>query len=105
MYTRNVSMKLKANSAPEFKRTLEKEIIPPLRKQAGFQDEISLVSPERNEAVAISFWDKKESAESYSREKYPEVLKTLSTMVEGTPRVETFEVANSTSYEIAAGAV
>ena len=105
MYTRNVSMKLKANSAPEFTRTLEKEIIPLLRKQKGFQDEISFVAPERNEAVAISFWDKKENAEAYNREKYPEVLKALSKVVEGTPRVETFEVANSTSHEIAASAV
>ena len=105
MYSRNVSMKLKANSAPEFTRTLEKEILPLLRKQKGFKDEISFVAPERNEAVAISFWDKKESAEAYNREKYPEVLKALSNVVEGTPRVESFEVANSTSHEIAASAV
>ena len=105
MYTRNVSMQLKANSAPEFTRTLEKEIIPLLRKQKGFQDEISFVAPERNEAIAISFWDKKDNAEAYNREKYPEVLKALSKVVEGTPRVETFEVANSTSHEIAAKAV
>lgn len=105
MYTRNVSMKLKANSAPEFTRTLEKEIIPLLRKRKGFQDEISFVAPERNEAVAISFWDKKDNAEAYSRETYPEILKALSKVVEGTPRVETFEVANSTSHEIAASAV
>jgi heme-degrading monooxygenase HmoA len=104
MYTRNVSLKLKANSAPEFTRTVEKEIIPLLRKQKGFQDEITLVAPERNEAVAISFWDKKEDAEAYNREKYPEILKTLSRMVEGTPRVESFEVANSTSHKIAAKA-
>ncbi|HEX9147238.1 MAG: hypothetical protein ACM37Z_18705 [Deltaproteobacteria bacterium] len=104
MYTRNVSLKLKANSAPEFTRTVEKEIIPLLRKQKGFQDEITLVAPERNEAVAISFWDKKEDAEAYNREKYPEILKTLSKMVEGTPRVDSFEVANSTSHKIAAKA-
>ena len=28
MYTRNVSMKLKANSAAEFTRTLENDVIP-----------------------------------------------------------------------------
>ena len=78
MYTRNVSLKLKANSAPEFTRTLENEIIPVLRKQKGFKDEITLVAQERNEAVAISFWDKKEDAEAYNREKYHEILKTLS---------------------------
>jgi len=104
MYTRNVSMKLKANSAQEFTRTLENEVIPVLRKQKGFKDEITLVAPERNDALAISFWDKKEDAEAYNREKYPEVLKTLSKVVDGTPRVESFEVANSTSPQIAAKA-
>ena len=76
-----------------------------LRKQKGFQDGISFIAPERNEAVAISFWDKKDNAEAYNRETYPEVLKALSKVVEGTPRVDTFEVANSTSHEIAAKAV
>ena len=104
MYTRNVSMKLKANSAQEFTRTLENEVIPVLRKQKGFKDEITLVAPERNDAVAISFWDRKEDAEAYNREKYPEVLKALSKVVEGTPKVESFEVANSTSHQIAAKA-
>jgi len=104
MYTRNVSLKLKANSVQEFTRSLENEIIPVLRKQKGFKDEITLVAQERNEAVAISFWDKKEDAEAYNREKYPEILKILSKVVEGTPRVESFEVANSTSHKIAAKA-
>ena len=102
MYTRNVSMKVKTNSVPEFTRTLENEVIPMLRKQKGFRDEITLVAPEWNEVVAISFWDRKEDAETYNREKYPEILKTLSKVVEGTPRVELFEVANSTSHQIAA---
>ena len=65
MYTRNVSMKLKVNSAKEFTQTLENEVIPVLRKQKGFKDEITLIAPERNDAVAISFWDKKEDAEDF----------------------------------------
>jgi heme-degrading monooxygenase HmoA len=97
-------MKLKANSAKEFARTLENEVIPMLRKQKGFKDEITLVAPERNDALAISFWDKKEDAEAYNRETYPEILKTLSKVVDGTPKVESFEVANSTSHQIAAKA-
>ena len=104
MYTRNVSMKLKANCAQEFTRTLENEVIPVLRKQKGFKDEITLIAPERNDALAISFWDRKEDAEAYNREKYPEVLRTLSRVVDGTPSVESFDVANSTSHQIAAKA-
>lgn len=104
MYTRNVSIKLKGNCVPEFTRTLENEVIPVLRKQKGFKDEITLIAPERNEVLAVSFWDRKEDAEAYAREKYPEILKLLSKVVEGAPKVESFEVANSTFHQIAARA-
>jgi len=64
MYARNVRIKLRANCVPEFTRLLEKEIIPLLRKQKGFQDEITLVASQRNEAIAISFWDKQDNADA-----------------------------------------
>jgi len=105
MYTRNVRIKLKANGALEFTRILEKEIIPLLRKQEGFQDEMLFVAPQRNEALAISFWDKRVNAEAYNHIAYLDVLRILSKVVEEMPIVETFEVANSTSHEIAASAV
>ena len=105
MYSHDVSFKLKAKSTAEFTRILEGEIIPLLRRQKGFEDGISFVSPERNEAVAISLWDKKDDAEAYGRKTYPEVLKALSKVIDGAPQVETFEVSNSTSHQIAASAV
>jgi hypothetical protein len=105
MYSRNVSFKLKAKSTVEFTRILEGEVIPLLRRQRGFEDEISFIAPERNEAVAISLWDKKDDAETYHQKTYPEVLKALSKVIEGTPKVEIFEVGNSTSHQIAASAI
>jgi len=96
-------MHLKPNSVAEFTRTLEKEIIPLLRKQKGFQDEITFVGSTGTEAFGISLWDTAENAEAYNRGTYPEVTKNLARMVEGTPKVETYEVANSTFHKIAAG--
>lgn len=104
MYARNVKIKLKANGTSEFTRILEKEIIPLLRKQEGFQNEMLLVAPQRNEAIAISFWDKQVHAEAYNHIAYLDVLRILSKVVEEMPVVETFEVANSTTHEIAASA-
>ena len=45
MFVRNVSINLKPNTLTEFMRTMEKEVIPLLRKQKGFQDEITLSVP------------------------------------------------------------
>ncbi|MFN2514685.1 MAG: hypothetical protein ABR556_00590 [Pyrinomonadaceae bacterium] len=102
MFARHVSIKLKPNSDPEFNRIIENEILPLLRKQNGFRDEITFVAPERSLAVGISLWDTKEDAVTYSNAGYPEVVKALSEVVDGTPTVETFEVANSTFHKSAA---
>lgn len=102
MFTRNVTLRLKANLAQEFTRLNENEIIPLLRKQKGFNDVITFVAPERSEALAISLWDTKENAEAYNRTAYPEVLKIMAKVVEGTPKVETFELANTTFNKVAA---
>ena len=101
MYARNVTLHLKANSAPEFTRMLETDVLPMLRKQTGFKDEITFLASEGNEALAISLWDKKENAESYGRDTYPAVLRTLEQVVEGTPEVDSYEVSNSTFHKIA----
>jgi hypothetical protein len=97
-------MHLKLNSVGEFSRTMEREIIPLLRKQKGFQDEITLIASEGTGAVAISMWDRKEDAEAYKRATYPEVLKALAKVLEGALHVQTYEVANSTFHTIVARA-
>ena len=102
MFARSVSVHLKPGRAKEFTQTLEKDILPLLRKQKGFRDELTFVAPERSAAVATSLWDTKEDAEAYNRTSYPEILKVLSKVIEGTPKVETFEVASSTLHKGAA---
>lgn len=102
MFARIVTMHLKSNRVADFTETLEKQVLPLLRKQKGFQDEISFVAPNGTEAIGISLWDRKDDAESYSRESYPEVLKAFANLVEGSPQVKTYEVANSTFHKIAA---
>jgi len=104
MFARKVSMQLKPNSVAEFTQRIEKDILPLLRKQTGFRDEITFVVPGGTEAFGISLWDNRENSEAYNRESYPEVAKILARVVEGTPRVETYEVSNSTFHKIAAAA-
>ena len=101
MYARNIRLHLKANSAGEFTRKMEHDVLPVLRKQSGFKDEITFVAPNGTDALAISLWEKRENAEAFGRDAYPGVLQSLATVIDGTPRVETFEVKNSTFHKIA----
>jgi len=102
MYSRNVTIHLKPNSVSEFTDMFEKDILPLLRKQEGFTDEITFLAEDGRDAVAISLWDSKESAEQYSRDTYPRVLKGLKSLGGGTPEVQQYEVGNSTFHKIAA---
>jgi len=100
MFARKVSIHLKPNSVAEFTRRIEDEVIPLLRKQAGFHDEITFVVPGGAAAFGISLWERAENAESYNRGAYPVVMKILARVVEGTARIETFEVSNSTFHKL-----
>jgi heme-degrading monooxygenase HmoA len=102
VFTRHVIMELKPNITTEFTDLVESEVLPRLRKQKGFRDLITFVAADRSEAIAISFWDTKEAADAYNLSAYPEVLKTLTNLVKGTPRVGTAEVATSTFQKLAA---
>ncbi len=103
MFSRVVSLQLKPNTHREFSELFEKQIIPTLRKQQGFRDEMLFVSPGGPEVFAISLWESRENAEAYNRATYPEVLKTLAKVIERTPEVKTFQVAYSTFHKIAIG--
>jgi hypothetical protein len=102
MFARRVYMHLKPNCVAQFTETLEKNVIPTLRKQKGFQDEITFVAPSGTEAFAISLWDRAESADAYSRASFAEVTKALSTVIDGPIMVEIYNVTNSTFHRIAA---
>ena len=101
MFGRQVTLKLKTNSATELTRIAETEILPILRKQKGFRDETTLIAPERLEAIANSFWNTKADAEAYDHTAYADVLKALSNVIDGTPTVKSFEFANSTFQRVA----
>jgi hypothetical protein len=100
MYARNVSTRLKPSMLNDFNKTFEQEVLPMMRKQKGFKDEITFFAPDSNELIAISLWDNKESAEASNTAGYPEVLKILSRTFDGTPKVRTSEVITSTFHKV-----
>ena len=105
MFARNVSFHLKSNMLADYTRTFDKDILPLLRRQNGFKDEITFSAPDGVNVTAISLWDNKASADTYGSNSYPEVLKTMARFIEGTPTVQTSDVVNSTFHKIAAHAI
>jgi hypothetical protein len=100
MFARNVSIHLKSNTLSDYTRTFENDVLPLLRKQKGFKDEITFAGPGGVDVTAISLWEKKSDAEAYNTNTYPQVLKTMGKFIEGTPKVQTSDVVNSTFHKI-----
>ena len=96
MFARNVSLRLKPNTLSEFTRIFDKEVLPMLQKQSGFRDEILFAVPGGLDVVAISLWDTKDYAEAYNTAGFPEVLKILDKVLDGTPKVQVSDVISST---------
>src|ERR1700719_4427508 len=95
MFARNVSFHLKSNMLSDYTRTFDKDVLPMLRKQNGFKDEITFAGAGGIDVTAISLWENKTDAEAYNTNTYPQVLKTLARFIEGTPNVQSSEVVNS----------
>lgn len=104
MLARIVSVHLKSNMLSDYIRSFEGDILPLLHKQKGFKDEIRLSNPSSLDVVAINLWESKANAQAYNTDTYPEVLKTLAGLIEGTPKVQTFESVTSTFHNVAVAA-
>jgi len=104
MFTRVVEIHTKTGKARDFNATLNEKVLPILKKQSGFVDEITLVSStEPDRILALSFWDTEEQAERYNREQFPTVSEIIRPLLETAPKVETFNVDTSTMHKIATG--
>jgi hypothetical protein len=79
-------------------RIIASEVIPLLQKQAGFTDQVTLLSPGCTEAVFITFWDRQESEKAFDLMRNPEVAKSPLGLLEGAPEVGVFEVIDSTFF-------
>src|SRR5207249_7481136 len=104
MFTRVVELTSKPCTSRELSSLINDKIVPILKKQAGFVDEIVLVSDaDSNRVLALRFWKTREDADHYQREQYNSVRETLQPLLEGEPVVRTFEVHTSTGHKITAG--
>jgi len=103
MFARNVSFRLKANMQSDYAQTFENQILPLLRKQKGFQEEIALFNPGTLDVVSTSLWERKSHADDYNTNIYPEVLKTLAKVIDGTPKVQNFESVISSVHHAPVG--
>ena len=104
MFTRVVHIHTKTGKARDLSTTLNEKVIPLLKKQPGFVDEITLVSSNNpDEMLALSFWESEEHAQRYNKEQFPTISKLVTPFLQSDPTIETYNVDVSTIQKISRG--
>jgi hypothetical protein len=86
---RSVRFDIATDKNEEFHTLFRNEILPTLKKQEGFKDELLLVKDQH--VLAISVWNNVDSARKYETTAYPQLDKKLRPVMSGNPTVETFK--------------
>ena len=86
---RSVRFDIATDKNEEFHKLFKNEVLPILRKQDGFKDELLLVQDQH--VLAISVWNNVDSARKYESATYPQVDKTLRPVMSGRPTIETYQ--------------
>jgi heme-degrading monooxygenase HmoA len=86
---RSVRFDIAPDRNDEFHTLFRTEVLPILKKQDGFKDELLLVQDQH--VLAISVWNDMDSARKYESITYPQLDKALRPVMSGAPKVETFK--------------
>ena len=85
---RSVRFDIATDKNEEFHTIFRNEVLPILKKQDGFKDELLLVQDQH--VLAISVWNNLDSARKYESATYPQLDKTLRPVMLGKPTVDTY---------------
>jgi quinol monooxygenase YgiN len=78
MFTEVVELRAKPWKASDLCDAVSETIQPVLKKQRGFQGEITLVSDDDpNRILVLSFWNRREDAERFHREQFSQIAEML----------------------------
>lgn len=97
MFVRKVAVRLKLDALESFRHLVKSEILPWLRQQEGFMELIVLVSLDRREVQALSFWEQEGNAQACNSGGCPAgMIDHLDALVDGGVHGKVFEVVSST---------
>lgn len=86
---RSVRFDIATDKNEEFHTLFRNEVLPTLKKQDGFRNELLLVQDQHVQAISV--WNNVDSARKYESGTYPQLDKKLRTIMSGKPTVETFQ--------------
>jgi len=104
MHTLIIEGTFKPGKKTEFVTAWKKEILPTLKKQPGFVDEILLFgTAEPDSGVGLSFWKSSGEAEIWKVSAASTLTGSVKHLMNGSPTVRSFNVEAAETFHIAAG--
>jgi quinol monooxygenase YgiN len=104
MYARVIELTCKPGKAQELSDTIQRKVVPILKKQAGFVEQTVMLSDtESTRVLGLGFWNSRQDAERYHQEHYSEINEMLKPFLETAPVIRTFDVHASSRRKLAAG--
>lgn len=86
---RSVRFPIVPGKKAEFTKLFNSDVLPVLKQQEGFKDEIMLVNDDH--VLAISVWNGQDSLKNYVTTTYPKIEAKLSGLMKEKAVTETFE--------------
>lgn len=87
---RTVRFPIHAGKKAEFTKLFNSELLPLLKSQDGFKDEIMLVNDDH--VLGISVWSGPDKLTKYVTSTYPKIEQKLSSLLNGKVEVSTWEM-------------
>jgi quinol monooxygenase YgiN len=102
MYMMFIEGELKPGKKDEFVKAWSSQILPLLKKQDGFVDEVLLFEEGAEKPCGLSFWKTREQCERHQRDVFPQGVKFVQHLLQGTPKIRKFDVEASETFKITA---
>jgi heme-degrading monooxygenase HmoA len=104
MYTRIVTFTAQPHHHDKILQVFNEQIVPALRKQAGFVDFSVLEDKDdRNRFLSVTYWNTPQDADRYHNDQYPKLRGLLDPYMTVPAELRQYHVEISTSHGIAAG--
>jgi quinol monooxygenase YgiN len=100
MYMLRIDGTLKPGKKDEFLKAWSSQVLPLLKQQSGFIDEILLFEHGTNAGAGLSFWKSQKEAERYHREVFHQASTHVQPFLQGEPTIHSYDVAASEIFHI-----
>ena len=100
MYMMFIEGELKPGKKDEFLNAWSSQILPLLKKQDGFVDEVLLFEEGSEQPRGLSFWETREQCEHYQREVFPQAKNFVQHLMHDKPKIRSFDVEAAEIFKI-----